>query len=158
MSEDNSKQHELAKRLGVSGHETMTPQELSIAIAAAPATQEQVSFVTALLRFMNAPVPEGLTFRRASQILDEVAPLVDENILMDMGWEQDSVIVWRDDYYKIDRIHANKKVTLVRVKLVRDAPGEPARTTRDKGSSTIRYPFTLMEDGATLVDLNTVVV
>lgn len=157
MADDRSKQLELARRVGVEDPEQMSPAALRKAIDDAPATAEQKDFVTALLKYQKLPMPDAeLTFGRASGILDHLAPLVNEGVLMRMGWTEGCIIAWKGDYYQLITIHSTKMVTLARVELVRDPSGGRARVEPTAEQRTVRHPFTLHEDDAVKVDLNTV--
>lgn len=137
------KQLKLARELGVSDVETMSAKKVHIAISTAPATQEQLKFAHDLLTFLKHELPTRLTYSEAKRLLDDVAPHVNERVLMDEKWEEGDILQWRDSYVLIETIHPNKCFTLVRVELRREAPDKPLGVTRTQEAKRVRHPFTL---------------
>jgi hypothetical protein len=153
MVDKITKQRELAQRLGITDFESMTWQQLRNAISRAPATNEQKSFLTALLKFKKLPTPEGeLTYGRAEELLRPLAAMVNDGVLMEKQWTEGTVVQWKNEYYLIVKIHTHFMFTIKAVELIREMPGGTVEI-RDKGEhKSLRHPFTLADDGAVKID------
>lgn len=142
----------LALELGITNAERMTAGELCKAINAAPASKAQVQFVTALFAHLKYPEPGELTFAQAWRVLDEVAPMVDLNTLLDHKWQTGDVLIWRGEYHEIVEIHCNQTFTLARVEPLPAEPGQAPKLERTKASKKVHHPFTLHSDEAVKVE------
>jgi hypothetical protein len=145
-------QLDMAAELGIDAT-GMNFLDLKEAIHAAPPTDAQRQFIAVLFEERGWTVPATMTFSQASRILDELAPLTDEQVLMDNRWGVGDILQWRDGYYRITRVALNFKVTLERVELIATPPGEDAVVENTK---ELRHPFTLSSEEAKKVDLSTV--
>ena len=148
-------QLEMAAELGIDPA-GMSFAELKAAIWRSPPTDAQLNFITVLFAERSWPVPPDMTFGQAYRILDEVAPLTNEKVLADHGWEENDILHWRDGYYQLTKIHANFTITLARVELVAGTSGENAVVEPTKEPKKLRHPFTLSSEDAQKVNLSTV--
>lgn len=130
--------------------------DLREAIHTSQATDAQRQFVTALFDERGWTVPDDMTFAQASRILDELAPLTNQQVLAEQMWEEGEVLRWRDGYYRLVRVHPNFTVTLARVELIATPPGEDAAVELTKSPMRVHHPFTLSSEEAQKVDLSTV--
>lgn len=156
MKTPSAKQVEAARALGIVDPERMSQYDLSRAMDGCPATKAQVGYVTDVLAALGKSVPADLTYGQAGRLLDELAPRVNENTLLDHGWAVGTVVQWRDGYYRIKCIHRDFRFTLERVELVRHNQQEPAEVHTTATCCKVHNPFTLHSDNATTVDLMTV--
>ena len=141
-----------AIELGIQGAETMEFNELSKAMSKSPATKEQEVFVNTLMEHIGQNLPSTLTYGRARQVIHAIAPIIDENVLMDKQWVVGTILNWQDSHYQITAIHSDFKFSLRRVEYAPAQGEHPALITHTTSAIKVRHPFILSGE-ATIVPL-----
>jgi hypothetical protein len=151
----------LARDLGVKYKPTDTSDELWNRINNLPATDEQMKELAELVKHVNHPCPQNLTYGKADEHLKLYKELVNYKTIEDSGLEERMVIEWfrenRTEYYYVELVFGQSKhymVRLQRVTLSREDERKPATfTSAGEKSFTINpYMFYLV---AHVVDLAT---